>query len=145
MTTIATDGRSMAADSLVTSGGERVGFTVKVQKTRDGTVFGSCGPSVDCSLFADWMHGDIEKPELSDDFSALVLEPDGQLRYFCKKLHPVEFVVPQAIGSGADFAIGAMLAGMTPEEAVAIAMERDTCSGGMVHSEHLDEQLSAAA
>ena len=76
---------------------------------------------------------DDASPNLSEDFSALVLSPEGRVDYYCSKLMPVEFCLPQAIGSGADFAIGAMLHGASPAEAVAIACMRDTRSGGKVN------------
>lgn len=134
MTTIATDGRSMASDSLVTAGEERVAYSQKIERTPDGRLFGSAGPSVDCALFAKWMHSGGDKPDLSDDFCALVLTPLGAVFYLCRKLEPIEMMVPQAIGSGADYAIGAMLAGAAPREAVGIACQRDLGSGGEVHS-----------
>lgn len=139
MTTIATDGHSMAADSLSTAGGERVAFPQKLHRASDGRLFGSAGPSADCALFTKWMRGETGKPDLSDGFSALVLTPEGRVFYLCPKLEPVEFIVPQAIGSGAPYAIGAMLAGASPEEAVRIAIQRDTTSGGEIQSLCLNE------
>lgn len=131
MTTIATDGHSMAGDGLLTAGDERVGYTVKVHRTPDGRIFGAAGPSAECALFERWMLGG-ERPELSEKFCALVLTPEGQCFYLCDKLEPVKLIVPQAIGSGGAYAIGAMLAGASPEEAVRIAMQRDTGTGGDV-------------
>ena len=125
---------------MVSSGSEMVGFTQKVQRTEDGRVFGSCGASVDCAMFAKWMQGAGERPELSDDFAALVLK-GSKVFYLCRKLEPIEFILPQAIGSGSDYALGAMLAGKTPHEAVEIACMRDTRSGGLITSlEAIDDK-----
>lgn len=133
MTTIATDGRTMAGDTLITAGKERLAFSNKIHRGLDGSIFGACGPSTDAARFRRWLcEPGQDRPELTDDFSALVLRPDGNAVYYCSKLEPIEMMLPQAIGSGADYAIGAMLAGATPTEAVRIACERDTCSGGEV-------------
>jgi len=143
VTTIACDGKSMAGDSLITANGEIVGNTTKVQRTDDGRIFGASGSIVDITRFAKWMHG-AEAPELSEDFCALILMPNGKVYYVGNKLEPSEYIVPQAIGSGADFAIGAMLAGQSPHEAVEIAMQRDTRTGGEITVFHIDPQLAAA-
>lgn len=132
MTTIATDGKTMAGDSLTTGGNHRVAFHPKVKRAADGSLFGCSGLSWCGERFARWMTEGGEKPELHDEFSALVLKPDGTVEYYCQKLEPVSYVVPMAIGSGDDLAIGAMLAGKTPAEAVAIAIERDKNSGGTI-------------
>lgn len=144
MTTIACDGKSMAGDTLVTSGSEIVGYAIKIERTKDGRIFGSAGPGDDCRRFAQWMQGG-DKPELSNDFSALILTLDGTVYYVGATLEPSEFIVPQALGSGGDFAIGAMLAGKSPRDAVAIAIERDTRSGGDITVEHLELRMATAA
>jgi ATP-dependent protease HslVU (ClpYQ) peptidase subunit len=47
---------------------------------------------------------------------------------------PSEFRGAYAIGSGSDFAMGAMLAGKTAAESVRIATKLDIYSGGAVRS-----------
>ena len=146
MTTIATDGHTMAGDSQVTGGGERVGLTQKIWQTADGRIVGASGPSSDCQMFNRWMLDGGAKPTLaSDNFSALILMPGGRVFYLCHKLEPVEYLVPQAIGSGAPYAIGAMMAGASPAAAVAISCERDTGSGGEIVSLSLGMKLEIAA
>lgn len=46
--------------------------------------------------------------------------------------------VPAVTGSGGAIALGAMLAGATPAQAVAIAIQRDTGSGGQITVETLN-------
>lgn len=138
MTTIATDGKSMAADSLITAGPERVGYTTKVHRSKDGRIFGCAGPSTDCVQFGQWINGDLsEKPKLGDDFSALVLNADGKVLYHNNQLIPIEYLSPMTIGSGEGVAMGAMLMGASPEKAVELAITRDTKSGGAITVEAL--------
>jgi ATP-dependent protease HslVU (ClpYQ) peptidase subunit len=46
--------------------------------------------------------------------------------------------VPAAIGSGSLLALGAMEAGVSPEQAVGIAAKRDIGTGGKITVLHLD-------
>lgn len=132
MTTIATDGRTMAGDDQVTGGGQVLASRTKIIGLPDGRVFGCTGYSDECSLFAKWMQGGIEKPTLGDDFAALVLTPDNKAFWIGQRLEPVEWSVPATIGSGGDIALGAMLAGKSPAEAVQIAASRDVGTGSVV-------------
>lgn len=136
MTTIATDGKSMAGDSLTTAGSERVAYKQKIIRLKDGRIIGCCECAVQVAQFVRWMDnpGD-DKPALDgDEFSALILNPDGTVDYIEKHAEPIRYLAPMAIGSGGDFALGAMLAGKSPAEAVEIAMLRDTRTGGDVTS-----------
>lgn len=146
MTTIATDGKTMAGDTQTTGGNHRVSFRPKVHRAPDGRLFGSSGLTWCCERFARWMMEGGEKPELDEDFCALVLNTDGSIDYYCRKFEPVRYQAPMAVGSGDDLAIGAMLAGKGPAEAVAIAIERDVRSGGdiTVLELHPKAQLEAA-
>lgn len=137
MTTIATDGKTMAGDSLTTGGGYVCRFAPKVFKAPDGRIFGGCGPVVDCLKFQSHMMSGGDQPTLSDDFSALILNPDGTVDWIDKDFVPVRHIVPYAIGSGCEIATGALLAGASPAESVAIAMQRDTKTGGDITVEAL--------
>ena len=55
------------------------------------------------------------------------------------------YIAPMAIGSGGDYAIGAMLAGQDPVGAVEIAMIRDRNTGGDVETYSLEPTLKAVA
>jgi ATP-dependent protease HslVU (ClpYQ) peptidase subunit len=132
MTTIATDGETMAGDGLMTGNGAI--FSTEEQKVRqlkDGTLVGCCGNSYNAPAFIEWLEGG-EKPELSEDFEALVLLPDGTCRGYDHKLRWISLPLPQATGSGQDFALGAMAVGASPEEAVKAACERSVNSGGKI-------------
>ena len=142
MTTIACDGMSMAADSLVTGGGERVGWFTKAARAKDGRIFACAGSAVDSIKFERWMGGaEAESVKLKDEFEALVLNIDGTIDWVGSDLEPLRYFAPMTIGSGAGIALGAMLAGKTPEEAVMIACQRDIKSGGTVTVVHLDQHI----
>lgn len=138
MTTIATDGKSMAGDTLTSAGGYVVRYSPKVHRGKDGRIFGCCGPSVDAAKFQAWMADPaVEQPKLSDDFMAIILNQDGTVDWIDCALVPIRTMVPAAIGSGCDHAIGAMLAGANPAQAVGIAGQRDTGTGGTITVESL--------
>lgn len=134
MTTIATDGRTMAGDSLSTAEGERVAIQQKVHRLKDGRIIGCCGCAIEITKSVRWLDNpDSEKPTLDgDDFSALLLNADGTVDFIDKAAEPIRYLTPMAIGSGGNFALVAMLAGKTPAEAVEIAMLRDTRTGGEI-------------
>lgn len=133
MTTIATDGETMAGDTLTTAGSYIVRTATKVLRAKDGRIFGCCGPVVDAVKFQTWMaEPALEQPKIGDDFSALILNPDGTVDWIDKDLVPVRYITPMSIGSGCELAIGAMLAGASPAQAVGIAGQRDTCTGSEI-------------
>jgi hypothetical protein len=81
----------------------------------------------------EWLEkGEGKKPRMKS-FSGLRLFPDGRLEYWSEDIEvPTPVDAPCAVGSGMDFAIGAMLHGATPSEAVAIATQRDPGTGGTI-------------
>jgi hypothetical protein len=106
-----------------------------------GRYCGTIGAAKDGYLFKHWMIEGADasnKPELDEDFEALVLDPvEGDCFHYTHDLVPVPIGTPAAIGSGNQFAMGAMAAGANPIEAVIIATEYDTLSGQPVT--HLGE------
>lgn len=125
MTTIATDGLCMAADSAL--GGECLHGTIrKLNRAKDGAILGSCGQAFDFAGFLAWYDaGGTGEPNVTDDFEGLILKPDGTVLCVDAKGRAFEHSKPAAIGSGCRFAYGAMDAGSSPFEAVAIAIRRD--------------------
>lgn len=133
MTTIATDGKTMAADTLITAGGQRVAHMRKVHQTNDGRIYACAGRCEHGTMFGKWLDDpQSEKPKLDDEFGALVMHRDGRVFHYTDLLEPVEFTIPQAIGSGGDIALGAMLHGASPVAAVQIAAQRDVGTGGAI-------------
>jgi len=136
MTTIATDGRSMAGDGQIADQFDTVLDTAraKVHRLSNGSVVGGAGNSFDLLSWRNWLEaGKQGDCPISDErFAGLILSTDGVILWVDHKGREIEVPGPCAIGSGQDFAIGAMEAGATPEEAVRIACKRDSGTGGAV-------------
>lgn len=133
MTTICTDGRTMAGDSACTGHGTLHCEVKKLSLAKDGSVIGVCGTAFDIAEFVRWYDEGREKePILSEDFEALVLNPDGTIWCFNYKGRCFIHQAPAAAGSGAKFAYGALEAGVSPEKAVEIACRRDIYSKGPI-------------
>lgn len=132
MTTIACDGLGMAGDGQAEANEAVLSRTrPKVRKLSDGSLFGGAGPATELDLLAQWLIEGGKKPKL-EKLTALRLMPDGKLIYFTEKCQPIEIDAPCAVGSGGEFAMGAMDAGATPQEAVEIASDRDPHTGGVI-------------
>ena len=128
----------MAGDSLTSANGYILAYGQKVHRSADGRIFGCSGLTTDCRKFQRYMIEGGERPTLTDEFRALILNKDGTVDWIDKEWEPVRYVLPAAIGSGGELAQGAMLCGKSPAEAVEIACKFDRNSGGDIHSETLD-------
>jgi ATP-dependent protease HslVU (ClpYQ) peptidase subunit len=135
VTTIATDGKTMAGDGQAEACHTIICTTrAKVARLSDGSLFGSAGRGADNLAMIEWLESGMEdkRPRLKS-FSGLRLFADGRLEYWSEDVDvPTPVDVPCAVGSGMDFAIGAMLCGASPEQAVAIASQRDPGTGGKI-------------
>ena len=69
-------------------------------------------------------------PELSEEFAALILTADGKAWWIDKQNERCEMRLPAQIGSGGEYAMGAMMAGASPAEACSIAIRCSTTCGG---------------
>jgi ATP-dependent protease HslVU (ClpYQ) peptidase subunit len=137
MTTIATDGHTIAADGRMssTSGAITNEHFDKLVDMPDGSVIGLAGAATDIIALRAWAEAGAEpenRPKLDKTSEALVLHPGGLVEWFDCAWRPVPQDAPVAIGSGGRFAEGAMLAGASPQEAVVIAARRDTATGGLL-------------
>ena len=134
MTTIATDGKSVAADGQSTSG-DMVTSTSSVKLTRlpDGSIVGGCGELSPMRRAINCLHApDAHPDDFTGEFTLVRLFSDGRIVTYEGCLFPFELPAPVAIGSGREFAMGAMLAGKGPKQAVEIAAQRDVYSGGNI-------------
>lgn len=136
MTTIACDGHWMAADGLVTTDNKVIVefHAVKLRRLKDDSIIGYSGVYHIGELLSAFLDGDTTEVEDCGDWDALRLMPDGSGLYYCDK-HPTVGAPcswPATLGTGGELALGAMLAGKTPKEAVEIAAQRDTDSGGTI-------------
>lgn len=154
MTTIAVDldQREIAADSQDT---DESGQKYKCQKLYkvNGHIIATAGGSYAGLLFVDWFkqwdaepdwdeRPDLINLDFEEDFECLVVRPDGSCYTINRLFVPYEqdrHNRQLAIGSGGKAARAAMMAGCTPTEAVKIAKEIDTWTGGRITTMTLPE------
>jgi len=146
MTTIAVKDGIMAADSQDT---RLVTVPVMCQKlyrfSDPDSIVGVTGDEYSIEQFLRWwVEGDWGTPpnwdtfdfSLEDeapDFECLVLFPDGELCTISEHCVLSTITTPFfALGTGSSIAIGAMAAGKTAAEAIAIAIDHDIFTGGAV-------------
>lgn len=158
MTTIAYKDSIMAAEGRMSLGDCIIKEdTIKVYSV-NGHLCGVCGRARAISTFVGWLQRmtdyhivsrevgdlvDLVPPQLEDDdgYSAMVVCPDGQVLMY-EGNTPIDMGVnvPMSIGSGSVYALAAMDAGASAEEAVKIAMKRDVFSGGTITTVQLEEE-----
>lgn len=132
MTTIITDGKTVASDSLQV--GQFIDQISAIKIYRIGQRIVACaGQQVAAAKFVSWKQGDGEKPTFDDeeDFEAIEIS-GGRVWHYDKGLVPIEVGFPTAIGSGADYAMGAVLSGASPKQAVEVAKKLDPRTGGRI-------------
>lgn len=123
----------MAGDGLVTSAETVFGTgCIKVHKLDDGRLVGVAGSLFDAEAFLCWLKHGGEAPSLSDNFDALMVDTDGKCFNYDHRCRCIPEELPTACGSGRQIAIGALEAGASPEQAVAIAAKRNTGTGGKI-------------
>ncbi|QIQ63867.1 hypothetical protein Epa17_00133 [Pseudomonas phage Epa17] len=137
MTTIAYKDGIIATDGRITQGGVITDEDAEKRLEVDGIVFWLSGAVCDWKVLAEaYVNGDgMEDQELK--VSGLVLDGDG-LHFISWDggiySEKVNLERPRAAGSGTQFALGAMMAGASAEEAVEAAKALDIYSGGTVRS-----------
>jgi len=135
MTTIATDGKTMAADSQQSTYGVDNISCIKLHRIGD-YVYSHAGNLSEALIYLDWVKAgcpDDNRPVLSDECS-FVKVGKGKVFRIINTLRPYECGFPFAMGSGAEYAMGAMAMGATPIQAVKIAMKYDIYTGGKVRT-----------
>lgn len=127
MTTIAADSTTMVTDSQATDD-DQVWSIRKVERIGDSLV-ATAGDIASGERFYNWMRKakKTKKPEVTNDFYALVLSPTGLFLYDAN-LYPMPLIGMHAIGSGAKAARAAYLAGANLTRSVEIACEIDAGS-----------------
>jgi len=129
MTTIAWDGKTLAADSQT---GMFKRDAVKIHRLRRG-LFGSCGALQDNVAVKEWLDDpDRPKPSVDDGFHGILIE-NGKVFSIENKLvlmdeHGQFF----ACGSGREYAMAAMHLGCDARAAVSVAGVFDHCTGGEI-------------
>lgn len=158
MTTIAVKDGIMVGDGRCSLGSTVIKDDMVKVFWINNHLMGGAGRARSISTFAQWLQKhtdytivnqevgdlvDLIPPVLQDDeeFTALVLTPDRQvLMYDGNVALNLGQDVPASIGSGSVFALAAMDAGSSAEDAVRIAMKRDVYSGGEITVVQLEEE-----
>ena len=137
MTTVATDGHTMAADSMLTYGvmeRAHMGYS-KIFKLA-GCIYGFSGRDDMVEQAREWIISGADpkkRPKLEED-SVWILKIDkkGKCWAAYETLIFVSRPVPSAIGGGAVVAETAMYLGKSPKEAVQVAIDLTQGSGGPI-------------
>lgn len=158
MTTIAVKDGVMVGDGRCSLGSTVIKDDMVKVFWINNHLMGGAGRARSISTFAQWLQKhtdyaivnqevgdlvDLIPPVLEDDdeFTALVLTPDKQvLMYDGNIALNLGQDVSASIGSGSVFALAAMDAGASAEEAVNIAMKRDVYSGGEITIVQLEQE-----
>jgi hypothetical protein len=137
MTTIASDGKTVAADGLRCRGAEIIDRETPKLRISKSTLFGLTGTFAVFTAAMEWYHSGVKPGEQpkggADDWWTLYVFRRYGVEKFNHDCPYMELMpYPFATGSGADYAMGALLAGAPPEAAVAIAARLDVHTGGKI-------------
>jgi ATP-dependent protease HslVU (ClpYQ) peptidase subunit len=134
VTTIAYRDGVIAADTLISCGNHRDGSYTKIAK-RGRLLGGSSGSAAEGYAWLRWFEAGCKgEPPKMLKTNAFIAQPNGTLVFFGEDgsfpFKPNgEFY---AIGSGCEYAVGAMAFGASAPEAVRIAMQFDSGSAGEI-------------
>lgn len=134
MTTVAFDGKTLAADTCMTVDGKKYRYSGKIKRLANGCLVGFAGTVSSGQALMEWLEAADPKKKLEltedEDAEVLLISPAGDVM-FCDRNGGMIWTDDKqaAIGTGGDLAFGALLAGATACEAVKLAIERDPNSG----------------
>lgn len=144
MTTIAYDGVSLCADTLITQDGTRVGYQRKLHRWRAkgiDHVAAYAGHLAVCHLALEWLKvGAKKKSKPVWDYDAdfeIILIRDKEVLVLDETFTLRPGFTPYTSGSGAAFALAALHLGKTAREAVELAIKLDSASGGEINEEFI--------
>lgn len=128
MTTIVCDRQGMAADKRISGG--TMFKTTKIHRI-NGSLIGFCGNIEHCLKFIEWRRNPDAKPNFEErTWEALELTADGRMLWWSMELIPIVIEDEYySVGSGSNYALGAMAMGATPSQAIKIAAIYDPSTG----------------
>lgn len=151
MTTIAYDGRTIAADSLACYGDERCHVPIQKIWVEGRVIYALAGSSRMLTPLMKWFKagaspGDIPKGDSNDyAYTFLVIDDAGVRTYHHDCAYPNFFYEDKiAIGSGQDYAMGALMFGASAKEAVAVAAKMSVKTGGEIQVVDIAEVFGTA-
>jgi len=149
MTTVAYKDGIMASDSLITDGSARVGHVRKIGYV-NGWLYGFAGGLASCQMIEQWIKEGAD-PEhrpnrrMSKGTQLLMVHesaPKSILMF--DDGEATRFETNQiSIGTGSEYAVGAMLHGAGAKEAVKLAAKVDTKTGGKIISRSFKKGVDA--
>ena len=148
MSTIAWDGKILAADRKMTCGNLQE-ICSKITRLENGTILAWAGGSAEGLALAEWFSRGAD-PSIYPAFQAdkdrftslIVIHPDG-VGFEYEQTHvplPLAGRAVVAWGSGMGYALGAMAMGANAIEAVEIASQFDPRSGFGVESYSIEDE-----
>lgn len=134
MTTIAWDGRTLAADTRSSWGGTPTDGAVRkifeAVHPQGRLLVGCSGISEECNAVWLWMTGQRKDEPIVTDLRIMAVDESGFVFVGSKPGYWAEVGRrPWALGSGTDYALGAMAAGADARNAVRIASTLDVGTG----------------
>lgn len=140
MTTIVYRDGVMAGDTRAYSGDKSpIGYKAKIRRLADGTLFGVSSNNVGAdAVLQRWVEGGCVPPDSGDlkpdSFELLLVRPSGEVFYANSNLDLTGPLTADyfAIGSGNQFAQGAMAMGADARQAVQVGIDLDIWSGGPI-------------
>lgn len=131
----------IAADTAIWANNLFVAHGIKIARRPDGYLFGGAGGNVAIqTAMADFETigdvDDLEGPDF-DELELMIVAPDGGVIELVGDLSSKLYPEFDAIGFGSEVAMGAMAAGATAEQAVAVAIDKSMgCGGDVVSLSH---------
>lgn len=139
MTTVAYDGKTLAADKMSTTNGRpHLSVHEKIRRINyhgQAALAAGAGTIVYSHTVIEWLNRGApsdDKPDLPgpDDSFTVMVVTEGGVFIYTDSLVPVPVGnIPWALGSGSEYALGAMAAGASAKRAVEIACTLDVSSG----------------
>ncbi len=136
MTTIAWDGKSLAADRQATSGGGGIRRVGEPKVRHVGRyIYGGMGSMDDVEQIFEWLRngGGDPRPRLEEGGSyGLAVDVGTGIAYFVEGKTPHLLPVHEkvaAAGSGRDYALAALVLGKTAKQAIELAIKLDVFTG----------------
>ncbi|MFZ6813556.1 hypothetical protein ACO0K3_03745 [Undibacterium sp. Rencai35W] len=145
MTTIAWDGKTLAADKRCTSDGV-ISVVTKLYKVK-GCLLAAAGDFDRIQEMIHWFRKGCMPSNLplfqrdnADFVGLIVIRPDKKIYRYDRGPYPHKYESPTiAIGSGGNFALAAMHLGCTAVDAVRVACEFDCYSGNGIDTLSFDD------
>lgn len=137
ITTIAVNKNEIACDQQVShSSGYKLKIKSKIHYFYNTLIYpkpfyiGFAGSLDEAHSVLEWLNSPTEKPPRTKMNEFIILTEDKKVFTFINPLRWIPIEEPfYAIGSGGQFALGALHAGSTPKEAVVIASKCDSGTG----------------